>query len=104
MQVLSCPFYTPSNKAKAQNNEKSIVESSTYLAHGKKRVSFNNTLVDYLHSCFYCHLPNIRVRLCARLCVEVKDEAVILLVKLHQKRNKIKRGGVEHPAQHQLVC
>lgn len=101
MQVLSCPFYSPSNKVKAQINEKSTVESSTHLAHGKKTVSFNNPLVDYLHSCFYCHLPSIRDRLCARLHAEFKKQGSNSVSKTGQKRNKIK-GGVGHPAR--FVC
>lgn len=53
-------------------------------------VSKNTTLVDYFHSRFYCHLPNIRDRLCARLYAELKDEAVILLVKPVKKGTKTK--------------
>lgn len=99
-------FYTPSNRVKAQNNEKSTSESSTHLAQENGNCFIQQHTGEPRHSCFHCHAPNISDRRRARLYAEWKDEAVFfLLVKLVKKRIKTKgRGGegIDHPAR--LVC
>lgn len=59
-----------------------------------KSKQFHSTRWWITFTCCYCHFPNIRDRLCARLYAELKDEAVKLLVKLVKKKKNLNKEGV----------